>query len=228
MGLKSIECAIEHMDDKKSLNIRTWEIYLILLVMMLSNTWVFQNYIMTREVYINLMSDQLEISRIDDYFHYVKSLSNWSYLLIPFILVLRLLFVSLLVQFPLVFKFIDVPLKNIFRIAAIAFVPLAVTGMIKNIWLLRLPSHVITEQTLNFTPLALTNLLDIAHYSKATYLVLNNFNLAELLWCLIMIAGLKATGKLKTLDASLLVMIIWTSLFMFQWALISYITRVYS
>ena len=212
---------------KKSSSFKTWYLFLFLLLGISINIWISQNYIMTRDVYHNLLSEQLEISRIDDYFNLVQKFSVWAYILTPIVFLLRITFVSLLIQFPLVMKFRDIPLKQIFRIVTFAFIPLFFMSVIKTIWLL-LPNHQITQETLAFTPLAFTNFLNASNYGKTVYGLLSNLNIFEVGWCIIVAEGLSRTGKLKKSDAYVLVLVIWTLILVFLWALLMYLTKINS
>ena len=213
---------------EKSSSFKTFHLFLLLLLGISINIWITQNYIMTREVYYNLLSDQLEISRIDDYFTLTQKFSIWTYIFTPIVFLLRITFVSLLIQFPLVMKFIDIPLKQIFRIVTLAFIPLFFMSVIKTIWLLLLPTHQITQETLAFTPLAFTNFLNASNYAKTVYGLLSNLNIFEVVWCIIVAEGLSRTDKLKKLDAYVLVLVVWTLILVFLWAFLMYLTKINS
>jgi hypothetical protein len=213
---------------EKPISFKTWHLFLFLLFGISINIWISQNYILTREVYHNLLSEQLEISRIDDYFNLIQRFSIWTYILSPIMFLLRLIFVSLLIQFPLVMKFIDIPLKQIFRIVTFAFIPLFLMSVIKTIWLLLLPTHQITQETLTFTPLTFTNFLNASNYAKTVYGLLSNLNIFEVVWCFIVAKGLSRTGKIKKSDAYVLVLVIWTLILVFLWALLMYLTKINS
>ncbi|RKY77979.1 hypothetical protein DRQ07_08100 [candidate division KSB1 bacterium] len=208
--------------------IKTWQLFLLITLAVWINTWILQNFVMTREVYHNLLADQLEISRVDDYFSYVKKISLFSYALAPLVLWIQLAFVTLLLQFPLVLKFIDIPFKKIFRITAFAQISLIVMAIIKTVWLLHFKPSQITAKTLSFTPFSITNLLDVNLYPKSALQILNNFNLFAVIWCIILIKGISDTGKIKKSDSVLLVLGVWAFILIFQWALLTYFTKINS
>jgi len=213
---------------EKPFYLKTWHLFFLIIIAVWLNTWILQNYVMTREVYHNLLSEQLEISRIDDYFNFVRKISIFSYILVPIIIWIQLAFVTLLLQFPLVLKFIDIPFKKIFRVVTSAQISLVVMGLIKTFWLLHFQPSQITRQTLSFTPLSLTNFLDISAYPKSAVQVLNNFNVFSIIWCIILIKGLSNTGKIKKLDTSIIVVVVWTLILVFQWVLVMYFTKINS
>lgn len=206
--------------------LKTYHLFLIILTCTLVNIYTTQNFIMTREVYHNLYSERLEAQRIDELVTVFKKFSVWSYIISPVLLLLRLTFVALLIQLPLVFKFIDIRFAKLFRIVTIAFIPLLLMQVIYITWLLRLPAETINEQTLGFVPLAITNLIDAADYPKHIYGFLGNFNLFEIAWGFLAATGLYKTGKLKKSDADLIVLCLWALILVFQFVLIMYLNKV--
>jgi hypothetical protein len=183
---------------------------------------------MTRDVYHNLLSEKMEAYRIDDYFNFVRKISIWSYIIAPLLLWIKITFYTLLIQFPLVLKFIDIPFKKLFRIVSFAQIPVLISGFIKIIWLFQYKPYQITEKTLALTPLALTNLINSSLYPKTTIILLSNINVFEMIWCIIVVKGLAATEKIKKIDAFLLVLGVWSLILVLQWALLMYFTKVNS
>ena len=213
---------------KRPFYIKTWHLFFLILLGICINTWIIQNHVMTREVYHNILSERMEAYRIDDYFNFVRRLSIWSYIIAPLILWIRLTLVTLLLQFPLVFRFIDLSFKRIFRIVSFAQISFLVAGFLKTFWIMRLQPYQITVEDLSTTPLALTNILEPSSISKASHIILSNFNIFEIIWCLIVVKGFVSTGKLKTMDVSLIVLVVWTLLLVFQWALVLYLIKISS
>ena len=152
----------------------------------------------------------------------------WHGIIAPIALWVRLTVVALLLQFPLILKFIDIPFKKIFRVVSFAHISYIVLSILKTSWLLRLTPSQISEEALTFTPFAITNFLNASSYPNGVYGILSQFNIFEGIWCLIVVNGLASTGKIKKIDATLLVLVIWTLLLVFQWALVMYLIQVNS
>ena len=70
---------------------------------------------MTKSVYYNLLSEQIEINRIDQYIDSIHGYSYWEYILSPVILGLKFSLISFLVQFFLLLRNIDISFQHIFR-----------------------------------------------------------------------------------------------------------------
>jgi hypothetical protein len=208
--------------------IRTITLLMIILTALLLDTWFSQNHIMTRQVYYNLLSDQLQAHRIDLFYGMVKKFSVWNYLLVPLITLVRILFIALLIQLPLVFRFIDVPFSRLFRIATIAFIPLMLMILIKTAWLAMVPGEQIDAGVLSQVPLALTNMLDSSTYPKPVLGFLSGFNLFEISWCCIIAILLSKAARLKKSDAALMVFFIWTLILCFRFVLVLYLEKVNS
>ncbi|MBD3386442.1 hypothetical protein GF407_16155 [candidate division KSB1 bacterium] len=208
--------------------IKTITLFMIILTALLLDTWFTQNHIMTRQVYYNLLSDQLEIYRIDMIYGWVKKFSVWNYLLVPLITLVRILFIALLIQLPLVFRFIDVPFSRLFRIATIAFLPLMLMTLIKTAWLAMVPGNQIDAGILSRVPLALTNLLDTSAYPRPVLGFLSSFNLFEITWCCVIVILLSKAARLKKSDTALMVFFIWTLILCFRFVLVLYLEKVNS
>lgn len=211
---------------KQAFAIKTSHLFLFFLFCILAQIYITQNSIMTREVYYNLYSDRLEPHRVDEIVMVVKKFAIWSYAIAPLLLLIQITFVALLIQLPLVFKFIDISFSRIFRIVSFAYIPLLIKQSVYIIWLLRLPANEINEKTLTIVPLSITNLVSAADYPKHIYSFLGNFNLFEIAWVVVVIAGLYQTKKLEKIDAALIVICVWTFIMIFIFVLITYLNKV--
>ncbi len=211
---------------KQAFVIKTSHLFLLFLFSILAQIYITQNFIMTHEVYYNLYSDRLEPHRVDEIVLMVKKFSIWSYPIAPLLLLIQLTFVALLIQLPLVFKFIDISFSRLFRIVSFAYIPLLIRQFVYIIWLLRLPANEINEKTLTFVPLAITNFVNSGDYPKHIYSFLGNFNLFEIVWVVVAIVGLYQTKKLEKIDAALIVFCVWTFIMIFIFVLITYLNKV--
>jgi hypothetical protein len=203
-------------------------LFVLVLVAAWLNTFLEQNGLMKREVYHNLMSDRLEITRIDDYFDQLTRVSFWSYLVMPPFLAVRLVLVTLLIQFPLLLRSMDMPFSRLFRIVTLAAIPLCLGRMTKILWLLQLPVSAINAETLAFVPLAVTNIILVKTPTSAAYSLLASFNMFELAWMIIVARELSSAGGLRKAGAGVLVSAVWTFIVLFQWSLILYLVKVNS
>ena len=211
---------------KQAFVIKTSRLLLLFFLCILAQIYFTQNFIMTSEVYSNLYSDRLEPHRVDEIVLLVKKFSIWSYALAPLFLLIQLTFVSLLIQLPLVLKFIEISFSKLFRIVSFAYIPLLLRQFVYIFWLFRLPANEINEKTLTFVPVAITNFVNASYYPKHIYSFLGNFNLFEIAWMVVVAVGLYRTKKLKKIDAALIVICVWTFIMLFIFVLITYLNKV--
>ncbi|HOT98643.1 MAG TPA: hypothetical protein PLN61_06300 [bacterium] len=205
--------------------IKGWHLFLLLIACEALLTWVYQEQILTREVYHALLKEQLEVQRIDALFDLLERMNLWGYVAIPLVIGIRILFVGFLLQLPLVLRFIDIPFRRLFRIVAVASLPLILLEGIRLLFLAGIPAAQVTRADLNWIPLSLGSLLDLATASAATQGFFSHLNLFELGFLALLLIGLMRTNRLKRLDAALVVLLMWTVVILFQWGVTAYLER---
>ena len=167
----------------------------------------------------------MEISRIDDYFNMVSKIRAWGYLIVPAILWLRITVVALLIQLPLMIKFIEIPFKQLFRIVAWANVSMIVLSVTQIFYLLKIPASQFTQSTLSFMPLSLMNFLGNLHFTAAGQGIIKSINIFEFIWAFIIYKGLHGTGKLEKIDSAIVTLGVWAGMEVFQFALLTYLNK---
>ena len=210
---------------ERPLRLKAWHFFLLLLVCEMTLSWIYQTRIMTYETYQALYSDRLEVQRIADIFQMIKRLNAWGIGMIPLITWVRLAFVVLLLQMPLVFRFIDIPFREIFRIVTQASFFFIMMELVKLSYLLNLPASSMSLSALTFTPLSLVHLFSRADFSTAALTFLSHFNLFEIAFLFFIYQGLLRTKKLKKFDAALVVFILWTIIIVMHWIVVLYLER---
>jgi hypothetical protein len=173
-----------------------------------------------------LLSEQLEASRIDEYFDITRKLSLWGYLLQPLLFWLQIAFFALLIQTPLMLLFIEISFRQVFRIVLIASLAVIALSVVQLLKLSFYAPSEITETVLNVVPFSLAYFIEPADYPKTALFVLNKFSLFELAWCVLLYRGLAATEKLKKDTAMFLVAGLWIALLLFQWGIVAYFAGV--
>lgn len=201
----------------------------IFVILNLILAWFQQEYVMTREVYHNLLSDQLEILRINQQIELMERLNVWGYFLLPLLMLLKYSLLSLLLQLPLMFNFIEIPFKKIFRVVILASASSIALTATHLVWLFSLSVNQINETALKVTPLSLSNLIDISRYPDSSISLLNMFNIFEIGWLILIFMGFNSISneKLKKIDVALLAVGIWTFLLVLQYALVNYLEKAF-
>lgn len=213
------------LNEKDEYTLKNWHIFLYITLIYLTMTLINDKFIMTRSVYQLLLSDKIESNRIDDYYEMLKRFSVYTYLALPLLIWIKITFIALLLQTPLMLKNIEVSFKESFRIAAFAYIPYIVLGFVKLIILFLTPQSNYTSELFSFTPGAITNLLKRENYNEAAYSFLSNINIYEALWIFLIFLGLKRLKKIEGLDALILAAGVWLGLTTLQFGFILYFNK---
>jgi hypothetical protein len=206
-------------------DLKNWHLFFFITLFYLIITLINDKFIMTREVYGLLLSDKIESNRIDDYYEMLKRFSMYTYLVLPLITWLKITFIALLLQTPLMLKSIEVSFKETFRIAALANIPYILLGFVKLVILFLTPKSDYTSALLNSTPGSITNLISRGSYSPVAYSFLNNINIYEVLWILIVFYGLTKLKRMDRTDSFIIAFSIWLGLTLFQFCLVLYFNK---
>jgi hypothetical protein len=208
--------------------ITNWQIYLGILMINILVAWLFKKFIMTRDIYYNLLSEQIESYRIDQYVELMNRHSIWGFITIPITLFIKVLFISLLLQLPLLTKFVEISFTRIFRIVLLASISFCAGLVAQFVYIYSMPISEITANILIKYPLSLAQLVDIQKYNDSANIVFNSINVFEILWIFLIYKGLANTKRIKKIDSAILILGVWTVLLVLRWAVISYLYRMYS
>lgn len=189
--------------------IKTWQLFFIVTALSILISLAFQKAIMTRAVFYNLYSAQMEAYRIDDYISLMKKFQIWGYIATPLIVWFRIAFVAFLIQLPFMLKYIELSFKDVFRIVTLAYFILLLADVTRLFYLYFQPIDSITIDSLSFIPLSLTNILNKSNYSEAIFALFSKINLFELIWGVIIYLGLKKTKMMENIDYVLIVFGVW-------------------
>lgn len=216
---------VVNINEENEKVLETWHIYCLLVLGFVFVSWFSGNYIMTRSVYHQLFSEQMESYRIDDYFDAVSGFSIWTYLATPLLVWLKIAIVSFLIQLPLMMKFIELKFSELFRIVAIAQIPIFLSAFIKLIWLFVTPQTEYTNELFALVPLSITNLINTTNFSPAVNGFLTNINLFDFIWIGLLYTGLKNTKKLEKSYAFNVAFGLWLALGFIQLGLMLYLNN---
>ena len=203
-----------------------WQIFVNLSIINFLLAFMASQFIFTREYYYTIFSDQIELTRIDKYVDIINRFSFWSMVLLPLLLLIRYLFVAFILQIPLLFRYIEISFKYIFRwvmFASIALMLGQVTNFL-NIYLT--PAENISSLLYKIQPLSLAATINPEEYDSNSIVILNHFNIFDLLWGSVLYLGISKTGKIKKLDTFLLILCVWTFLLALQWAILFFVENI--
>ncbi len=202
-----------------------WQIFAFLAVLNFLITFWAHRLIFTRDIYYSLLSDQMELTRIDEFVKVLDQFSFLSMLLIPLVLMLKYIIKTLLLQLPLLLRYIEISFKKMFRIVMLASIMLTLGQLVHYIWIYLTPVESITRELLTINPLSLAAIVGIENFPSSSVYVLNQCNIFEILWGLCIYFGLLSTNRIKKTDAGMLVFTIWTVLLFLQYAIYFFIGK---
>ena len=60
---------------KRGLNLKTWQLFLLVLIANIALMLLYNEFILTLDLYHNILSEQMESTRIDEYFEMFRKVS---------------------------------------------------------------------------------------------------------------------------------------------------------
>jgi len=201
--------------------LRTWQWFALLVAVGWLDIYILQTFVLTDSVYRTILSDQWEANRIDQVIEFYRKISQWSYVISPCMLLFKIMLITLLIQFPLVIRFIDVPISQLFKRVTQAFFFLWGSSFARTLrlWGIREPRDVSDFQTV---PFSLTTLFD--HWGHKGWLTLmEHINLFEGLWLVALVFGLARSKQVSRSEAILITGFVWVLIVAFDWLLNLYL-----
>jgi hypothetical protein len=203
--------------DMNSEIFSNWHIFSCLAIINFLIAFLAREIIFTREFYYTLFSDQMELARIDKYVDVINRFSFWSLMIVPLILFIRYAAVAFIIQLPLLIRYIEISFKYLFRWVMYASVTLTVGQAVHFLKIYFSMKKDMTSSLFKIQPLSLATFVDPEGYSSNALAILNQFNIFDMVWGIVLYIGLLKTGKIKKLDAFLLVLSVWIFLLLVQW-----------
>jgi len=200
-----------------------WQLFIYLAIINFLLTFMASQFIFTREFYYTIFSDQMELIRIDKYVDIINRFSFWSLALLPLFLYIRYMVVAFILQLPMLFRFIEISFKYLFRWVMLASIALTLGQVVHYLNIYFTSREHLSGTLFKIQPLSLASTIVPEEYAFNTIVILNQFNIFDMLWGAVLYIGLLKTGKIKKLDALLLILSVWTFLLVIQWALLFFL-----
>jgi hypothetical protein len=202
-----------------------WQIFTYLAIINFLIAFLASEFIFTREFYYTIFSDQMELTRIDKYVDIVSRFSFWSLLLVPLFLFIRYATVAFILQLPLLIRYIEISFKYLFRWVMFASVALTIGQVVHFLNMYFTSKKNLSQSHFKIQPLSLATMINPDEYAPNAIVILNQFNLFDMLWGIVLYIGLLKTGKIKKMDALILVLCVWTFLLGMQWAVLFFLEK---
>jgi hypothetical protein len=202
-----------------------WQIFTYLAIINILIAILAKEFIFTREFYYSIFSDQMELTRIDKYVDIVRRFSFWSLLLIPVFLFIRYATVAFIIQIPLLIRYIEISYKYLFRWVMYASVILTMGQIVHFLNIYITSKEYLSKTLFKIQLFSLAMMINPDEYTSNALVILNQFNLFDLIWGLILYIGLLKSGKIKKMDAFLVILGVWTFLLAAQWTFLFFIEK---
>jgi hypothetical protein len=200
-----------------------WHIFIFLAIINFLIAFLASQFIFTKDFYYTIFSDQIELTRIDKYVDLVDRFSFWSLLLLPLFLLIRYAVVAFILQIPLLLRYIEISFKYLFRWVMLASMALTLGQVVNFLNIYYTSVEHISATLFKIQPLSLATIISPEEYASNAIVILNQFNLFDVLWGAVLYLGLLKTGKIKKIDAFLLILSVWIFLLVVQWAVLFFL-----
>ncbi len=195
---------------------KIWRLFLIVAAIHVAAGLLYQDIVMTDSVVRELVAGRVDPDRIDEALSTLRQVSLAGHLLQPVVLGVRVAIVALLLQFGFLLLWIELPFQKVFRIALVA----SLTGaamLCAKAWIHATdPPLVVSASMLMVPPLSLASLVGIDSYSPAARVVLQNANLFELFWIILVWNGVRRVEPIPWSDAAFIVLAVWCATVLVQ------------
>jgi hypothetical protein len=169
----------------------SWLLFACICLLSLFSTYYIQANILTDQVYYNSLADRLTADKIASLIHTQQRIRILSYLMVPAGLLLKITLVSFCIYTGLQFTSYALSFRTVFKIALFAETASVVYTLLR-LFLLSFFYDVNTFNELqSFAPLSVFSLLNAATVPQFLQYPLQVLNLFELLYCLLLAAGLR-------------------------------------
>lgn len=171
--------------------INSWWLFACICLLSLFSTYYIQANVLTDEIYYNSFVDRLTADKIESLIHTQQRFRMLSYLMVPAGLLLRITLACFCIYTGLQFTSYSLPFRTVFKIAL--FAETAFVGYtLLRLFLLSFFYEINTFNELqSFAPLSVFSLLNADAVPKLLQYPLQVLNLFELLYCLLLAAGLR-------------------------------------
>lgn len=171
--------------------INSWWLFGGICFFSLFSTYYLQTNVLTDEVYYNSLAGQFTTDKISSIIHTKQRIGMLSYLLVPIGLLLKITLASFCLYTGLQFTSYTLPFRTVLKIALFAETAFVVYVLLR-LFLLSFFYEINTFNELqSFAPLSVFSFLDASTVPKYLQYPLQTLNLSELLYCLLLAAGLR-------------------------------------
>jgi hypothetical protein len=210
-------------------SLRTKNLYLFILIVLgtIGITFAFSRLMFTRDAYYRSYENQLDITTIDVIFNFQTKIAWIVYLIIPFIMLIKMFMVSICIQIGLFTQNLKLSFGKIFTVVLASEFVFFLPQLIKICWFLLFAKNFTITEVQHFYPLSALNLFNTNDLPIYLIYPFQTFNLFEILYWILLAGGIKQALN-TDLDKSIKVVFTGYIPALFLWILcITFVTVLY-
>ncbi len=182
------------IEDLRRINKNFLFVYLCLAGILIA--YISSTILITEELYINQFGEQLTYEQIRSLIDMQYKYQWYAYPVIPLIYLIKLFVITLVLMAGAIFYNVKIGFKKLFQIVLIAEFLFLIPSFIKLLWFLFVETDYELIDMQSFFPLSVINLLDVQSLPKWLLYPLQQLNVFELLYWIILAYGLSlVTGE---------------------------------
>ncbi len=178
------------------LKINTFLILVLFSLFYIVIIWIINNVIITETFYFIALENIVSIKKIEELILFNKKNEWVSYIFFPIINTIKYTLVSIVIFIGIKLFEIEITFKNCFKIVLFAEFILIVASIIKTLYFYIYPPSNF-EVLQNFNPLGVTGLLKKDTIPKYLLYPIQQVNLFEVVYWLLLAYGIKTIGNIK-------------------------------
>ena len=203
-----------------------WQMFVYLAIVNFLVAFMAYEYIFTEDFYRAVYEDQMELARINKYVDVIDRFSFWSMLAIPFILLIKYTLITTILQIPLLLKFIEIRFKYLFRWVMLASLPLTAGQAIQFLIIYLRPLNAVSSGDFKLNLFSISVFFRFLDLSDYTIYLMNQFNIFEIIWMIIIYYGLISSRNISKADSIFVTILIWFIMIFLQWLIIYFFTNI--
>lgn len=180
---------------------KSWQLFIVYTFLYMCITWLTNNVILTDSYYYSALDNQISNERISAFIEMNRKFQWLAYLIMPFLLLLKWGLISGVIYSGLLLSNQKISFKSCFKITMLAELSLIVAALIKLIYFLFIHHPETTQDIQFFYPLSLTQLLNLKELPSYLIYPLQQFNLFEIGYWVLIVFGIQSYIKKSFLQA---------------------------
>ena len=179
-------------DYSRYFGFNKWIFFFVLCLFYSLNTFVFNEVLITKEIYYQTFGEQVALDRIDELFEFREKWKWIGYVIVPLMLLFKISLVAVSLNIGTLFAGYKIGYKKLFQIAMIAETVFLTGALSKTLYLVLFKEVRVMQDIQYFYPFSLLGFFDDPQKTIERYLIypLQTINLYEITYFLSLALGL--------------------------------------